>query len=146
MLTVRDTLSLNQQSRFDAAFESAHTALQITAKRLQQDSTLSLETPDPIPKGQWVKRGGQHGKADARALTGAELAARDLKRRETQKRREVEKRKTLGHEDEEDIESLSEEMPPASTAPPRLGGDGSRSKRRRAETTRMSEAKAAGWL
>ena len=38
---------------------------------------LPIGLPDPVPKKEWKKR-KIHGKADARALTEAELAARVL--------------------------------------------------------------------
>ena len=138
VLAIRDTLPPDQQPSFDAAFESAHTALQMTVERLRKDSSLPLETPDAIPVKWWIKRGGKHGKSDARALTGAELAARDLKRQE------VEKRKRLSREKE--IKNPNVDMPLSTTAPARIGDEEGRNKRRRAETARRTEARAAGWL
>ena len=47
---------------------------------------IPISNPDPAPKRQYQKR-KTHGKADARGLTGAEIAQKELKTRETQARK-----------------------------------------------------------
>jgi hypothetical protein len=39
---------------------------------------LPIGNPDPVPKRQWIIQKKSHGRADARGLTGAELADRAL--------------------------------------------------------------------
>lgn len=46
---------------------------------------ISVANPLPIPKQKWVPKKA-HGKANARGLTGAEIAARELNAREREQR------------------------------------------------------------
>ena len=52
-----------------------------SAQEAAQLAELPLLQPDPVRKREWIKK-KTHGKADARGLTGAEIAGRALKGKE----------------------------------------------------------------
>ena len=113
-------------------------------------AALPIENPDPVPKRSW-RRKNTHGKADARALTAAEVAERDLRAREHQdKRLRAATPECVLEEEEVQVPATPEQKPPASTAPARLvgeqgGAEGKgRSKRKRKVTEAYREARQAG--
>jgi hypothetical protein len=102
-----------------------------------------------VPKKTWRKKEA-HGKANARALTSAEAAKRDLTARERQgkKQRPATPKDAQADEDVQ-VPATPEQVLPASTAPAKLaggdsnGGEG-RGKRKRTMTKAYEEARQAG--
>lgn len=112
----------------------------------RQLAGLPIGQPDPIPKKTWRKR-DTHGKADARALTAAEVAERDLKAQErTNKKQRAATPESVPEDEEEEIQvpTTPEQEPPASTAPARLAGGEGRAKRKRKMTEAYRQARQAG--
>ena len=103
--------------------------------------------PDTNHKKSWRKK-NTHRKANARALTAAEIADRNLKAQERQdkKQRTATPDHVLGDQDEEiQVPATPEREPPASTAPARLEGeDEGRGKRKRKVTDAYRQARQAG--
>jgi hypothetical protein len=85
LLEVRDSLPAEEQSRLDARILHAHEVLLAEAQEAKAISELPLLPPDAVKKREWVKK-KTHGKADARGLTGAEIAGRALKAQERKER------------------------------------------------------------
>src|SRR5436305_6539048 len=81
---------------------------------------IPISRPDPRPRRQILQR-KSHGKADARGLTGAEIAARQLNACERAEKayEQLEGESQGGTSITVAIRS-PERLPPASTAPPRL--------------------------
>ena len=79
----RELLLREERSRFDDQILAASERLKSAGTRHQQLASLPIGQPDPIAKKTWRKKEA-HGKANARALTAAEVAQRDLKTRERQ--------------------------------------------------------------
>jgi hypothetical protein len=102
----------------------------VAGKQHQAAAKIPIALPDPVPKKTWRKKDA-HGKTRARALTAAEIAERDLKRKEQQDKKQRKEHQDRGivtpesvlqsHTDENMIVSTTPERPPASTAPARLG-------------------------
>jgi hypothetical protein len=81
----RDSLPAEEISYLEARILQAHETLLAEAQQAVGIAELPLLPPDAVKKREWVKK-KTHGKADARGLTGAEIAGRALKARERQER------------------------------------------------------------
>jgi hypothetical protein len=85
LIQARDTLGPEAQSRLDNTFlQSADTMLQ-AAQRNDVLAQLPIGIPDAIPKGVWRKK-KTNGLANAAGLTSAEIAKRDLAKKERAER------------------------------------------------------------
>ena len=73
----RELLPTEERSRFDDQILAASEHLKTAGIRHQQIASLPIGQPDPIPKKTWRKKKA-HDKGNARALTAAEVAERDL--------------------------------------------------------------------
>jgi hypothetical protein len=135
LIRARDTLGPEAQSRLDNTFlQSANTMLQ-AAQRNDTLAQLPIGIPDAIPKRMWRKK-KTNGLANAVGLTSAEIAKRDLAKKEKAARAVIAEALKLTRtgkpasraaptpgpadltgfgDDEEDAG-----LPPPSTAPPRL--------------------------
>jgi hypothetical protein len=160
LLEFRDTLQAEERSRLDARILHTHEALLAAAQEAREISELPLLPPDAVRKREWVKK-KTHGKADARGLTGAEIAGRALKGKERKERAALNTPCPIGLSQGDCIEvlgspqvdSLESRSPtpdapelPASTAPARLQQEdvGVGGKRKRTVTNAYIEARYAG--
>ena len=104
--------------------------------------------PGRIPKKSW-RRKNTHGRANARALTAAEVADRHLRAQERQDKKLRAATPESVPEEEEEVHILAtpEQEPPVSTAPARLAGaqeaEG-RGERKRRVTEAYRQARQAG--
>ena len=98
-----------------------------------------------IKKREWVKK-KTHGKANARGLTGAEIAGRELKAQERRAAKGVNTPCVAGPSYLDSPLSPGVLGLPASTAPARLQEEGAPDKRKRTATLRYTEARDAGLL
>jgi hypothetical protein len=73
-LTARDTLTGLAKARFDSQLLKTNKALLEFADQVAQDDLLPTRLPDMVKKPKWAKPRKPHGKASARAFTGAEAA------------------------------------------------------------------------
>jgi hypothetical protein len=73
-LTARDTLTGLAKARFDSQLLKTNKALLEFADQVAQDDLLPTRLPDKVKKPKWAKPRKPHGKASARAFTGAEAA------------------------------------------------------------------------
>ena len=64
VMTVRDRLGPEEQSRFDVQYLRANAAAKDLAERLEELSLISIGQPDAVSKKQW-RRKKNHGKANA---------------------------------------------------------------------------------
>ena len=71
-MTVRDTLTGLVKARFDNQLFKTNKALLEFADQVAQDDLLPTRLPDRVKKPKWAKPRKPHGKASARAFTGAE--------------------------------------------------------------------------
>ena len=81
LLEFRDTLPAEERSRLEARILQSHEALLAEAQDAAQLARVPLLLPEANKKREWAKK-KTHGKADARGLTGAEIAGRELKAQE----------------------------------------------------------------
>jgi hypothetical protein len=77
----RELLPTEERSRFDDQILAASEHLKTAGIRHQQLASVPISQPDPVPKKTWRKK-DVHGRANARALTAAEVAERDLRAQE----------------------------------------------------------------
>jgi hypothetical protein len=162
LLEFRDSLPAEEQSRLEARILHAHEALLAEAQEARDLAELPLLNPDPVKKREWVKKKA-HGKADARGLTGAEIAGRALKAKERAERAALNTPCPAGLSQGVCIEvlgapevcSLANHSPspdapglPASTAPARLQQEEEEveagTKRKRTVSKAYTEARFAG--
>jgi hypothetical protein len=85
LLKFRDALPAEERSHLKARILYTHEALLAEAQQAAGIAKLPLLAPDAVKKREWVKK-KTHGKADARGLTGAEIAGRALKAQERKER------------------------------------------------------------
>jgi hypothetical protein len=153
-------LPAEKQSRLEARILHAHEALLAEAQEAKNLTELPLLNPDPIKKRGWVKK-KTHGKADARGLTGAEIAGRALKAKERTEQATLNTPYPAGLSQGDCIEvlhapeicSLASRSPspntlglPASTAPARLQQEEveAGTKRKRTVSKAYTEARFTG--
>lgn len=94
-----------ERARFDRQIEAQNQKLITISQGHLELQALPIGLPDAVPIRQYPKK-KTHGLSDARGLTGAEIAARDLKAREALARN----RRVVIPEDE--IEVILFETPP----------------------------------
>jgi hypothetical protein len=104
-----DRLNPEERGRFERQILRSNELLLQAGERHLELQALPIGNPDPAPKRRVVQQ-KRHGKADARGLTGAELAERALLARERAQRAA----------DEEDGLQFVPDTPPRS---PRLAGE-----------------------
>jgi len=78
-------LPAEERSHLKARILHTHEAPLAEAQQAAGIAKLPLLEPDAVKKREWVKK-RTHGKADARGLTGAEIAGRALKAQERKER------------------------------------------------------------
>jgi hypothetical protein len=98
--------------------------LEKISKRHLEIQAVPISRPDPQSRRQILQR-KSHGKADARGLTGAEMAARQLNAGERAEKKAREQQRQIEGESQGGTSITlairsPERLPPASTAPPRL--------------------------
>ena len=71
-----EQLHPEERARFRRQREAEYLKLLTAGRQYLELQELSISNPDPIPKKIFLKK-KTHGKADARALTGAEIAERE---------------------------------------------------------------------
>jgi hypothetical protein len=74
-----------EASRFERQIIQSNNNLLGYGHRLAALQHLPIDVPDPVPKRRIIQR-KEHGKAQARGLTSAELAQRELAAKERQER------------------------------------------------------------
>jgi hypothetical protein len=75
--SILDELNPEEATRFEQQVIAANDALIKLGRQRIEMQSLPLGKPDPAPKRRYIKK-KTYGKADARELTGAELADRAL--------------------------------------------------------------------
>ena len=105
-MDLREQMEPEEKARFDRQIEAEQQKLLAIGRTHLELQALPIENPDPVPKRQFRKK-KTHGIADARGLSGAEIAGLDLKAREALAR----KGKTAGTPDTEDEDVLVLESP-----------------------------------
>jgi MULE transposase domain len=85
LLVVRDALSSIDQAYIDDEIAQNDRRILGLAQAAYEGRGVPVAQPLPIPKQKWVPKKA-HGKANARGLTGAEIAARELNAREREQR------------------------------------------------------------
>ena len=142
----RERLSTEEKSRFDDQILAASDRLKAAGIQHEQLAALPIGQPDPIPKKSWRKK-NTHGRANARALTAAEAADRDLRAQDRQNKKLRAAAPGNVLEEDAQVPVTPEQEPPVSTAPARLAGaqeaDG-RGKRKRTVTEAYRQARQAG--
>jgi hypothetical protein len=141
LLEFRDTLPAEERSRLEARILQSHEALLAEAQDAAQLARVPLLLPEAIKKREWIKK-KTHGKADARGLTGAEIAGRELKAQERRAAKGVNTPCVAGPSH---LGRPSSPGLPVSTAPERLQEEAP-GKRKRTVTLRYTEARHAGFL
>jgi len=81
LLDFRNTLPAEERSRLEARILQSHEALLAEAQEAAEAAEVPLLQPDSIKKREWVKKKA-HSKANARGITGAEIADKALKAKE----------------------------------------------------------------
>jgi hypothetical protein len=127
-------LGPEEKARFEHQILRSKVELEKIGKRHLEMQALPIGKPDPQPRRQILQR-KSHGKANARGLTGAEIAERQLNAREKAEKKAREQQWQVPKEGESQggttitLAVRSPERPPrvtspsflpASTAPPRL--------------------------
>jgi hypothetical protein len=80
-MNLREQMEPEEKARFDRQVEAEHQKLIAIGNEYLQLQAFPIGLPDAVPKRQFRKK-KTHGQADARGLTGTEIAAMDLKARE----------------------------------------------------------------
>jgi hypothetical protein len=93
IMELRDQMGVEEKARFTAQIEAVTRPLIAIGERHLELQKLPIGNPDPIPKRQFHKK-KIHGKADARGLTGAELAKKALLAEERAERSNSKRRAT----------------------------------------------------
>ena len=82
IIHIRRQMGPEEGVRYDAQLLGEHRKMVEIGKQALALQAIPIGNPDPVPKRQYQKK-KTHGKADARGLSGAEIAKKDLKARET---------------------------------------------------------------
>jgi hypothetical protein len=80
-MNLRDQMEPEEKARFDVQVEGEHQKLITIGQQHLELQALPIGNPDPNPQYQFRKK-KTHGLADARGLSGAEVAVLELKKRE----------------------------------------------------------------
>ena len=120
IMELRDQMGVEEKARFSAQIEAITRPLIGIGERHLELQKLPIGNPDPIPKRRFHKK-KTHGKADARALTGPELAQKTLLAEERAERSNSKRRATSpevlgGGDDDNDVVTVPD-------TPPRPGGE-----------------------
>lgn len=120
IMELRDQMGVGEKARFTTQIETVTRPLIDLAKRHLELQKLPIGNPDPVPKRQFHKK-KKHGKADARGLTGPELAQKVLLAEERAERSSSKRRATSpevlgGGDDDDGVVTVPD-------TPPRLGGE-----------------------
>lgn len=149
LLKFRDALPAEERSRLEARVLQSHEALLAEAQDTAQLAKAPLLKPDAIKKREWVKK-KTDGKANARGLTGAEIAGRELKAQERRAAKGVNTPCVAGLSQTVPVEILPSSPGvlglPVSTAPAQLQKEEALGKRKRTATQRYTETRHAGFL
>lgn len=86
-MDLREQMEPEEKARFDRQIEAEQQKLLAIGRTHLELQALPIGNPDPVPKPQFRKK-KTHGVADARGLSGAEIAGLDLKAREALARKE----------------------------------------------------------
>jgi len=120
IMELRDQMGVEEKARFTAQIEAVTRPLIDLGERHLELQKLPIGNPDPVPKRQFHKK-KKHGKADARGLTGPELAQKVLLAEERAERSSSKRRATSpevlgGGDDDDGVVTVPD-------TPPRLGGE-----------------------
>jgi hypothetical protein len=80
-MDLREQMEPEEKARFDRQIEAEQQKLLAIDRTHLKLQAFPIKNPDPVPKPQFRKK-KTHGVADARGLSGAEIAGLDLKARE----------------------------------------------------------------
>ena len=86
-MDLREQMEPEEKARFDRQIEAEQQKLLAIGRTHLELQALPIGNPDPLPKPQLRKK-KTHGVANARGLSGAEIAGLDLKAREALARKE----------------------------------------------------------
>jgi hypothetical protein len=106
-MDLREQMEPEEKARFDRQIEAEQQKLLAIGRTHLELQAFPIGNPDPVPKPQFRKK-KTHGVADARGLSGAEIAGLDLKAREALAR----KKRTAVIPNTEDDGILVPESPP----------------------------------
>jgi hypothetical protein len=120
IMELRDQMGVEEKARFTAQIEAVTRPLIDIGERHLELQKLPIGNPDPVPKRQFHKK-KTHGKADARGLTGPELAQKTLLAEERAERSSSKRRATSpevlgGGDDDDGVVTVPD-------TPPRPGGE-----------------------
>ena len=96
LLGIRDALSVTDRAELDRKIAQNDERILDLARDAYEGRAIPVANPLPIPKKKWVPKKA-HNKANARGLTGAEIAARELNARERAQRVQESKQLALNH-------------------------------------------------
>jgi hypothetical protein len=88
IMELRDQMKPEEKARYTRQIEEDQQKLLKIGQQHLKLQQLPIGNPSPVPKRQYKKK-KIHGLADARGLTGAELADKALKEREAEARRQA---------------------------------------------------------
>jgi hypothetical protein len=88
IMELRDQMKPEEKARYTRQIEEDQQKLLKIGQQHLKLQQLPIGNPSPIPKRQYKKK-KTHGLADARGLTGAEIANKALKEREAEARRQA---------------------------------------------------------
>ena len=115
IMELRDQMGVEEKARFTAQIEAVTRPLIDLGKRHLELQKLPIGNPDPIPKRRFHKK-KTHGKADARGLTGSELAQKALLAKERAERSNSKRRATspevLGRSNDDNNIMMIPDTPP----------------------------------
>jgi hypothetical protein len=87
IMDLREQMEPEEKAQFDRQIEAEQQKLLAIGRTHLELQAFPIGNPDPVPKPQFRKE-KTHGVADARGLSGAEIAGLDLKAREAPARKE----------------------------------------------------------
>lgn len=115
IMDLREQMGPEEKARYDRQIEAEQQKLFAIGRAHVELQAFPIGNPDPVPKPQFRKK-KTHGVADARGLSGAEIAGRDLKAREALARKD----RTAVTPDTGDEGVLVPESPPRRTGSRRV--------------------------
>jgi hypothetical protein len=105
---LRDQMGLEEKTRFDRQVEAEQQKLIVITRDQVELQALPIGNPDANPKRRFRKK-KTHGFTNARGLSGAEIAALDLRTRETRNTRVRRERTAVMPSDDEDDDNDEDE-------------------------------------
>ena len=121
VLTARDALTGLAKARFDNQLLKTNKALLEFADQVAQDDLLPIRLPDRVKKPKWAKPRKHHGKASARAFTGAEAA--EIAADKAEKGNKVANRQPEDSPESSDSEVIVPATPPRPSDETQLAGE-----------------------